>query len=190
MTLAILALAVAPIPGAGRVLSAQQAPDFSGMWTLGLYMGSVGGGASGGRAARGGSGGGGTGGSVSVMGSGARQTPVGPSIVIRQTAAAVTIEEDIDDAMRRTVYALDGTESVNVHGSVTLRTRSRWEDGRLVTEGTQTVSTGQAEVRAAFKEVRWVTDEGTLVIEATRQIEGRDARTSRAEYTKGRPATP
>lgn len=175
--MAALALAAAPAS------TAQQTPDFSGTWSLSSYRGNVAGGGGRGSSGGGAMGGGGTGGSV-VVGGGPRRTPVGQTVTVRQTPASVTIDEAMGDATRRMEYRLDGSESVNTRDNVTLRTRSRWENGRLVTEGTQTVRTGQTDVTAAFSEVRWLETDGTMVIETTRQLEGRDPTTSRAEYTK------
>jgi len=178
--LAVAAMAVSP---------ATQVPDLSGEWTLHAYRGSTNrsdGGASGSTATFGYRPAGGGGGSAVPVGRpGGRRTPAAQAVTVRQTNDALTIEEPEAAGGWRTVYQLDGTESVNVNGSVTLRTTSRWEDGRLVTEGTQTVSTGQADVTAMFLEVRTLTADGTMVIETTRTIEGRAPTTSRAEYRKG-----
>lgn len=169
------------------VATAAQAPDLSGEWTLHQYRGNADGGGAGGSTAtfgyRPSSGGGGS--AVPVGRQGGRRVPAAQAITVRQTNDALTIEEPEAEGGWRTVYKLDGTESVNVNGSVTLRTISRWEDGRLVTEGTQTVSTSQADVTAVFLEVRTLAADGTLVIETTRTLEGRAPTTSRAEYRKG-----
>jgi len=164
----------------------QGIPDFSGDWNLHQYSGNVNGGS-----------GPSAGGSQAVVGvrpsrgggsalasSGPRRAPAARTITIRQTARELVIEEPESDDAWRIVYKLDRTESVNVNGSVTLRTTSRWEDGRPVTEGTQTVKTGRADVTAAFLETRSVAADGTMVIETTRTVEGRDPTTSRAEYRR------
>lgn len=156
--------------------SVQDRTDFSGAWTLSMYRGN----ANAGRARQLP----GRGSSVVVTGAAPRRLPAAEAISIRQTGEAITIEELASDGTWRIIYRLDGSESTNVHEAVTLRTRSRWENGRLVTEGTQAVSTGQGDVTARFLELRWMSAEGAMIVETTRTVSGRDPTTSRAEYAK------
>ena len=191
----VLVLGVLAAASAANLTAEVQTPDFSGAWSLSSYRGRVAPGGAGNtmtfseRPATGGVGGGG-GGSIGVSGGGgARRGPAAQALTIRQAGGTLTIEVP-DDAARTTTYRLDGTESVNTQGTVTFRTVSTWDGSRLVTEGTQTVSTSAGDVTAAFREVRWITDEGVMVIETTRTPEGQDPTTSRAEYTRSSPGGP
>jgi hypothetical protein len=177
-------------------LQAQAPPDFSGIWTLESYRGNIGAAGAGGASAAGGGGtrAGGAGRSMTVGGArvggggnamsagGARPAP--SEITVRQTGGALTIAYAQGDATRQIVYTLGGAESVNVSGSVTLKTTSRWDGVKLLTEGTQSVATSQGAVTATFKEVRFLEADGTMVIETTRQPEGNQATTSRQVYAK------
>jgi hypothetical protein len=186
----VLVLGVLAAASAANLTAAIQTPDFSGAWSLASYRGSVEA-DSGGDATRlterPATGGGGAVAGVASFsfsgGGGARRGPAAQALTIRQAGGILTIEVP-DDATRTTTYRLDGTESVNTLGNVTFRTVSRWDGSRLVTEGTQTVSTSAGDVSAAFKEVRWITEEGVMAIETTRTPEGRDPTTSRAEYSR------
>lgn len=174
-------------------LQAQAPPDFSGIWTLESYRGNIGAaGAGGGSAAGASSGGAGRsmtvggarvgGGGNAMSAGGARPAP--SEITVRQTGGALTITYAQGDATRQIVYTLDGAETVNVNGSVTLKTTSRRDGVKLLTEGTQSVATSQGAVTATFKEVRFLEADGTMVIETTRQAEGGQATTSRQVYAK------
>lgn len=172
---------------------AQQPADFSGSWNLSSYRGNVTPN-SGGAASAGGSRGTfavgerpaatTSGGGNSVIAAAGRRTPAPQTATLRQTAGTLTIEEPLGDATRTLVYKLDGSESVNTFEAATLRTKSRWENGRLFTEGTQTVTTPQGDVSGTFREVRWLDGDGRMIIETTRGRDGREPTTSRAEYEK------
>jgi hypothetical protein len=97
---------------------------------------------------------------------------------------AITIERGSGDSARRRTYQLDGSESVNVAGNATTRTVSRWDGGRLVTSGTQSVATSQGDVSAAFHEVISLDTEGKLHVETARERDGTAITPSRQVYVR------
>ena len=99
---------------------------------------------------------------------GAKSLALPPSdTVIRHTPAALTIERTFMSSTIRYVYALDGTESVNHNGANTQTTRSRWDGGKLITEGTSYSSTSQGEFTWRYREVRWLDAKRAMVVETT-----------------------
>jgi hypothetical protein len=108
-----------------------------------------------------------------------------PEWVIGQTAAAITITRALPDGTsQKLVYKLDGSESVNVNGRTTQKTRSTVSGGRLTTTGTQTVSTDQGDVTSSMTEVRSLDADGSMVVELTRTVEGSGSRTTTTVYSK------
>lgn len=116
---------------------------------------------------------------------GADGLPAAP-VVITQTPDVLTIEQQSETRTRRIAFRLDGTESRNLVIPFTVTTRSRWEAGRLVSEGTQTLIEGAAPASSsAFREVRWLEPDGTMIVETTRvSMPGTDAATRRVVYTR------
>lgn len=90
-----------------------------------------------------------------------------PQEVITQTAALIRIDRPWLHGVVRHDYRLDGAESVNRNGANTLTTRSRWEAGRLVTEGTSYSETSAGESTWQYTEVRWIDAGGAMVTEVT-----------------------
>ncbi|HET9372651.1 MAG TPA: hypothetical protein VFO19_20450 [Vicinamibacterales bacterium] len=177
---------------------AQTGANFAGTWAM--ERSATGGGSSGSGGAMGGgavaggmSGGGGAGaastgasngmraggGSISAAGGGSLE------LVVTQTATALTMERRFPGVeSQTTTYKLDGSESINTTGRATLKTKSRWEGAKLVTEGTQVVKTEQAEIKGTIKETRWLEKDGTMVVETVRQIDGGAASTITQTFKK------
>ncbi len=67
--------------------------------------------------------------------------PAGPqSLTITQTAADITIERETPNGVMKTVYKLDGSESVNASGrGGEVKSKSAWEGGKLVTKYSRTM---------------------------------------------------
>ena len=94
-----------------------------------------------------------------------------PEWVITQTPAALTIVRALPDGtQQKFVYKLDGSESVNVNGRTTQKTRTTVAGGRLTTVGSQSVTTDQGDVLSEIKEVRWLEKDGSMVVEMTRTV--------------------
>jgi hypothetical protein len=88
--------------------------------------------------------------------------PAGPqSLTITQTAADITIERETPNGVMKTVYKLDGSESVNAGGrGGEIKSKSAWEGGKLVTKYSRTM--GQATVEVT--ETRSLEADGTMTV--------------------------
>jgi hypothetical protein len=107
----------------------------------------------------------------------------GTTLAIIQTPARLVIERTLLGGQTRTVvYTFDGTESVSQAGDVAIKARSRWDGDRLVTEGTQGVST----LEAQFTERRSLSADGrTMTVESTFVL-GKDRTTRIAVFIRSR----
>lgn len=155
--------AVVFVVAASIALGAQKKPDFSGTWAFDASKSEVAQGPAGGR-----------------MGGG----PLEMTVVIKQTAEALVIEQKTGDNTRTLTYRLDGTESVNrgMRGT-DVKSTSRWEGDTLVTEGTQTMSGPGGEVTIKSREVRSLGADGTMVVQTTRETP-RGAMSSKLVFKK------
>ena len=172
LTLAALAVLL----GAPAATVSAQGTDFSGTWNLDRDSSELPQGRGGGR----GGGGGGRGGS----GRGGRGRLMAETLVISQTAASVTVEQQSDDQSRSIEYALDGSETTVQQGNGTLTVSASWDGATLVTEGTQSIETGRGNFTLDLTERRTLSSDGrTLTIETTRGTP-RGSQTFRLVYQK------
>ncbi|MGE5815125.1 MAG: hypothetical protein ACM36C_11605 [Acidobacteriota bacterium] len=142
---------------------AQKAPDFSGAWALDMSkseMPQMGGGR-------------GMGGGMGEM-----------TVTIKQTADTLTIDQKMGEMSRTVTYKLDGTESTNqgMRGGE-VKSTSKWDGDKLVTESTQTVNGPNGEMTVKSKEVRSLAADGTMVVETTRETP-RGTNTSKLVFKK------
>jgi hypothetical protein len=145
---AFLAIVLAAVLALPTLTAAQAKPNFTGTWVQDMEKSDPMGGGPGG-------GGGGRG-------------PAGPqTLAIAQTAADLTIERQNPNGTIKTVYKLDGSESVNDSGRGTSKTKSVWEGNTLVTVGTQTMNMQGNEVTIESKEVRSLDADGLMVVVST-----------------------
>ena len=166
LTLAALAVLL----GAPAATVSAQGTDFSGTWNLDRDSSEL----PQGRGA-GGRGGGGRGGRGSLM---------AKTLVINQTAASVTVEQQSDGQSRSIEYALDGSETTVQQGNGTLTVSASWDGTTLVTEGTQSIETGRGNFTLDLTERRTLSSDGrTLTIETTRGTP-RGSQTFRLVYQK------
>jgi hypothetical protein len=88
--------------------------------------------------------------------------PAGPqNLTITQTAADLTIERETPNGVMKTVYKLDGSESVNAGGrGGEVKSKSAWEGSKLVTKYSRTM--GEATVDVT--ETRSLEADGTLTL--------------------------
>ena len=88
--------------------------------------------------------------------------PAGPqSLTITQTAADFTIERETPNGVMKTVYKLDGSESVNAMGrGGDVKSKSAWEGGKLVTKYSRTMGETTIEVT----ETRSLEADGTMTV--------------------------
>ena len=170
--LALAALAV--LLGAPAATVSAQGTDFSGTWNLDRDSSELPQGRGGGRGG-GGRGGGGRGGRGRLM---------AETLVISQTAASVTVEQQSDDQSRSIEYALDGSETTVQQGNGTLTVSASWDSATLVTEGTQSIETGRGNFTLDLTERRTLSSDGrTLPIETPRGPP-RGSQTFRLVYQK------
>ena len=93
-----------------------------------------------------------------------------PSRPITVTQSAETLDIQYEPPMpglsaRRYIYHLAGKESVNRNGANTQTTRSRWEGGTLVIEGTSYSETTAGEFLWKFRETRALDAKGRMIVE-------------------------
>jgi hypothetical protein len=100
-------------------------------------------------------------------GPGAIARPMEP-LKLTQTAERLTVERTFRDLVTRMVYHFDGREDVNRTGAQIHTTRSRWEGGKLITEGTIFQVTSDGETSWTLREVWWLTPKGEMALEVTR----------------------
>jgi hypothetical protein len=88
--------------------------------------------------------------------------PAGPqNLTITQTATEFTIERETQAGVQKTVYKLDGSESVNAGGrGGEVKSKSAWEGGKLVTKYSRTM--GEATVEVV--ETRSLEADGTMTV--------------------------
>jgi hypothetical protein len=88
--------------------------------------------------------------------------PAGPqSLTIAQTATEFTIERETPNGVMKTVYKLDGSDSVNAMGrGGEVTSKSAWEGGKLVTKYSRTM--GQTTVEVT--ETRSLEADGTMTV--------------------------
>jgi hypothetical protein len=138
MTLAVaLALSVG--------LLAQGKPDFTGSWVLDPAKSVMGGGPGGG------------------MGGGRPGGGAPGPVKIAQTAAELTIEQTMGENTMKTIYKLDGTESVNESPRGKSTIVSKWDGAKLVSAIKRETQRGTME----STETRSLAADGTMVVERT-----------------------
>jgi hypothetical protein len=133
------------------VLAGAQTTDFTGKWVQDMEKSDpMGGGRAGG-------GGGGRG-------------PAGPqTITITQTATELTIERETQAGVQKTVYKLDGTESVNAGGrGGEVKSTSKWDGAKLVTKSSRSMTNQAGEAMTIeTEEVRSLEADGTMLVVTT-----------------------
>lgn len=159
--------AAAFVLAAAVAVSAQKTPDFSGTWALDMSkseMPQMGGG---------GMGGGRMGGGMGTM-----------TVTVKQTADTLTIDQKMGEMSRTMTYKLDGSESTNqgMRGSE-MKSTSKWDGDKLLTESTQTMNGPNGEVTVKSKEVRSLAADGTMLVETTRETP-RGTTTSKLVFKK------
>ena len=117
---------------------AQAKPSFSGKWIQDMDKSDPAGGGGGGRG------------------------PAGPqTLTYTQTAADLTIEREGPNGVTKTIYKLDGSDSVNAGGrGGAVTSKTVWDGSKLVTKYTRTMGEASVEVT----ETRSIEADGTLVV--------------------------
>jgi hypothetical protein len=138
----VLAVALAAALVVPALALAQAKADFSGTWTFDEAKSD---------AAPGGGGGGRPGGGGGAGGGRMGGTP--SKLVIKQTAAELTVESTMPSGAQTAVYKLDGTESTNKSGMGSAKTKASWDGGNLVLTGKQAIATPNGDIEIDTKEV-------------------------------------
>lgn len=143
-----VAVTVLAVVVTGVLVAAQGTTDFSGSWSLDKEkstMPQMGGGPGG----PGGPGGG-----------------MAESLTIKQTATELTRETGGQRPATRT-YKLDGSESVNATPRGDIKSKSKWDGAKLVTESVREMQGPDGPMSITTKEVMSLEADGSLVIEST-----------------------
>ena len=102
---------------------------------------------------------------------GAMALPPGVT-TIRQSRETLATEREAFDQKIVYTFFLDGRESRNASGAMTMVTRTRWEGARLITEGTMTSLTSQGRFVTTFTEARSLDARRRMIVETTRTESG------------------
>ena len=104
-------------------------------------------------------------------GGGGGRGPAGPqSYTIAQTATELTIERETPNGVMKSVYKLDGSESVNPGGrGGEVKSKSAWDGAKLVTKSVQTMNMQGNEVTIESTETRSLEADGTMTVVTVRK---------------------
>lgn len=106
------------------------------------------------------------------------------TLAITQTASEITLERKMGENAQKSVYKLDGSESVNPSprgGDV--KSKAKWDGANLVIESTQTMNMGGNEMTMTSKEVWSLGADGAITVQTARTTP-RGEMTSKTVYTK------
>jgi hypothetical protein len=91
------------------------------------------------------------------------------TMTITQTAADLTIERKMGENVQKSVYKLDGSESVNAGArGGEVKSKASWDGANLVIESTQTMSMGGNEMTITSKETWSLGADGAITVNTTR----------------------
>jgi hypothetical protein len=112
--------------------------------------------------------------------------PAGPqNLTITQTATELAIERETPNGAMKTVYKLDGTESVNVGGrGGEVKSKSAWEGSKLVTKSSQTMNMQGTEATIESTETRSLEADGTMTVVTVRKAPNGET-TRKVVFKKG-----
>lgn len=105
------------------------------------------------------------------MGGGGGRGPAGPqSYTIAQTATELAIERETPNGVMKSVFKLDGSESVNAGGrGGEIKSKSKWDGAKLVTTSVQTMNMQGNEVTIESTETRSLEADGTMTVVTVRK---------------------
>ena len=120
------------------------------------------------------------------QGMGGGRGPAGPqNLTITQTATEFTIERETPNGVQKTVYKLDGSESVNAGGrGGEVKSKSAWEGSKLVTKGSQTMNMQGTEATIESTETRSIEADGTMTVVTVRKAPNGET-TRKVVFKKG-----
>lgn len=158
---------------AAPVVIAQSRPDFSGTWIVEKVEmperpqgGMRGGGMGRGGMHRGGQG------RPQAQGGGMRggfaRLHEGNKVRVKQTADRITVTFPTEDGEQMNTYALDGSESSNIAGETSVKSKTKWEGVALVTDSSRKIEGPQGEMTLKTREVRSLSDDkNTMTVVTT-----------------------
>jgi len=105
------------------------------------------------------------------QGMGGGRGPGGPqSYTITQTATEFTLERETQNGVMKSVFKLDGSESVNPGGrGGEVKSKSKWDGAKLVTTSVQTMNMQGNEVTIESTETRSLEADGTMTVVTVRK---------------------
>lgn len=156
-TLFLLTLA-ALLPAAALA----QTPDFSGTWKINMIKSDA-----------------------APQGRGGQQMDMSNMMLaVTQTAEALTIVQTGMGQERTTTYYLDGRESTNRAGRGDMKSTSKWDGAKLVTEGSSTFEGPNGQVTMTMKEVRELSADGKTMTVTTTSDSPMGTRTRKTVFDK------
>jgi len=163
MTRKLVFIALLAVVLAVPSLAFAQAPNFSGKWIQDMEKSDP-----------------------PPQGMGGGRGPAGPqNLTITQTATEFTIERETPNGVQKTVYKLDGSESVNAGGrGGEVKSKSAWEGSKLVTKGSQTMNMQGTEATIESTETRSLEADGTMTVVTVRKAPNGET-TRKVVFKKG-----
>jgi hypothetical protein len=165
MTRRLVLLALLAFIVAVPAMAIAQTPNFSGKWTQDMEKSDP---------------------PAQGMGGGGGRGPAGPqSYTITQTATDITIERETPNGVMKSVYKLDGSESVNPGGrGGEVKSKTTWDGAKLVTKSVQTMNMQGNEVTIESNETRSLEADGTMTVVTVRKTPNGET-TRKVVFKKG-----
>jgi hypothetical protein len=160
MTRRIVLIALLAFVVALPAVAIAQTPNFSGKWTLDTEKSDP--------APQGRGGGGGA-----------------QSFTITQSATELAIERETQNGVVKSVYKLDGSESVNPGGrGGEVKSKTKWDGAKLVTSSVQTMNMQGTDVTIESTETRSLEADGSMTVVTVRKTPNGET-TRKTVYKKG-----
>ena len=105
------------------------------------------------------------------------------TLTIAQTAADITMERKVGETVQKSVYKLDGSESINTSPRGDTKSKATWDGANLVIESTRTMSMGGNEMTITAKEV-WSLGADGAITQVTTSTTPRGEVTIKTVYVK------
>jgi hypothetical protein len=143
MRRALLLLTLAALLPASAIA---QTPDFTGTWKINMIKSDA-----------------------APQGRGGQQMDLSKMVVaITQTAELITLVQSGTGQELTTSYYLDGRESTNAARRGEMKSKSKWDGDKLVTEGSATLEGPNGQMTLTMKEVRTLSGDGkTMTVTTT-----------------------
>jgi hypothetical protein len=139
-----------------------QTPDFSGTWKINMIKSDA-----------------------APQGRGGQQMDMSNlMLTVTQTAEALTIVQTGMGQERTTTYYLDGRESTNRAGRGDMKSTSKWDGAKLLTEGSSTFEGPNGQVTMTMKDVRELSADGKTMTVTTTTDSPMGQRTRKTVFDK------